>query len=84
MGNEFNVKLQTKGSRKKVIFLVVGQLRGGEGVKAQTTEGKTTFFENHLKITHKSYDHYPGGGGGKCLSGPITKKITFFAAFLIK
>ena len=84
MGNEFNVKLQTKGSRKKVIFLVVGQLRGGEGVKAQTTEGKTTFFENHLKITHKSYDHYPGGGGVNALVVRSLRKSLFFAAFLIK
>ena len=52
---------------------MVGPLRGG-GVKPGPLREKPLFFEHYKKVPMTTKP----GGGGKGLSGPTTKKTTFF------
>ena len=49
-------------------------LKRGGGLNPQTSKGKTTFFNKHLK--NPMTINLEGGGAGKGLSGPTTKKNT--------
>ena len=62
-----------------MFFLVVGPLRGG-GVNPGPLREKPLFFEHYKKVPMTTKPR----GGGKGLSGPTTKKNTFFAASLTK
>ena len=74
-----SISPQHKGSRKKVLFLVAGPLRGGGGAKRVCHQGKKTFFNVRKKVPIATK---PREGGAKGLSGRV-KKRTFFAASLI-
>ena len=76
---------------KKVLYLVVGPLRGGGGANGcATNEKKNLFFNVRKKKTYflmkgKSFygQNSQGGGGAKYLSRRATKKRILFVAPLM-
>ena len=62
---------RTLGSRKKVIFVVVGQLRGGWPLK------KNLFFKLEKKLPKKGWPLSSRGGGVRALVVGLLKKGTF-------
>ena len=70
---------QVMEAAKKVLFLVAGPLREGEGLNGCAT--KDIFYaRKNVPMATKPRR----GGGAKGLSGGATKKRTFFAASLME
>ena len=58
--HKFKIKIN-KGSRKrKVLFLVVGPLRGGGGLKGCNTKENRTFFNIRKKVPMATLPYWPG------------------------
>ena len=78
----FIINYHSKGSRKKVPFLVVGPLKGGGGGGMVGTVRKETFFKTRKKNPIKRMTTKLEAGGGRALVVEALKKMLFFAASL--